>query len=93
MKYLLDTNIISELISKQPNQKVLDFIMSLAEDNTYLSVATIGEIKSGIENVKSIDRKEKLSMWFKSGDICVLIYHRLNKSIWRTPEVKQMLAI
>lgn len=65
MKYLLDTNIISELISKQPNQKVLEFISSLREDDTYLSVITIGEIKSGIENVKSIERKEKLSLWFE----------------------------
>lgn len=65
MKYLLDTNIISELISKQPNQKVLEFISSLSEDDSYLSVITIGEIKSGIENVKSIERKEKLSLWFE----------------------------
>jgi len=65
LKYLLDTNIISELISKQPNQKVLEFILSLNKDDTYLSVVTIGEIKSGIENVKSIERKEKLTIWFE----------------------------
>ena len=65
MKYLLDTNIISELISKRPNQKVLDFISSIAEEDTYLSVITIGEIKSGIENIKSIERKENLTVWFE----------------------------
>jgi len=65
LKYLLDTNIISELISKQPNQKVLEFISSLDENDIYLSVITIGEIKSGIENVKNNKRKEKLTVWFE----------------------------
>ena len=63
MKYLLDTNIISELISKQPNQLVIDFLSSINENDIYLSVITIGEIKSGIENVKSLDKKEKLAKW------------------------------
>ncbi len=66
MKYLLDTNIISEFISKQPNQKVLDFIKSLDEEDIYLSVITIGEIKFGIEKVKSETKKETLSNWLNS---------------------------
>ena len=65
MKYLLDTNIISELISNQPNQSVLDFLSLINENDIYLSVITIGEIKSGIENVKSLDKKEKLSKWLE----------------------------
>ena len=65
MKYLLDTNIISELISKQPNQQVVDFLSSINENDTYLSVITIGEIKSGIENVKTIEKKEKLTKWLE----------------------------
>ena len=63
MKYLLDTNIISELISIKPNQSVIDFLSSIDENDTYLSVITIGEIKAGIENVKSLDKKEKLAKW------------------------------
>jgi len=38
LKYLLDTNIISEFVSKKPNQKVLDYINSLDENDIYLSV-------------------------------------------------------
>lgn len=63
MKYLLDTNIISEFISKKPNQKVLEFITSLDENHVFLSVITIGEIKFGIEKVKSEKKKETLSHW------------------------------
>ncbi|CAA6806163.1 MAG: Unknown protein [uncultured Sulfurovum sp.] len=63
MKYLLDTNIISEFISKKPNQKVLEFITSLDESHVFLSVITIGEIKFGIEKVKSEKKKETLLHW------------------------------
>lgn len=63
MNYLLDTNIISELTSKNPNSAVLDFINSLDEKNVFLSVITIGEIKAGIEKVKDVEKKEKLSSW------------------------------
>ena len=50
MRYLLDTNVISELVSKQPNQSVLDWVKDTDENLLYLSVITIGEIKKGIEN-------------------------------------------
>jgi len=51
LKYLLDTNIISEFILKKPNQKVLEFITSLDENHVLLYVITIGEIKWGKVNI------------------------------------------
>jgi len=66
LKYLLDTNIISEFISKKPNQKVLDFIESLDEDDIFLSVITIGEIKFGVEKVDSKKKKEDLLYWLEN---------------------------
>ena len=67
MNYLLDTNIISELISKKPQQNVLDFIKNLDEDSIYLSVITIGEIRFGIDRLdKNSKRKKELDIWFDS---------------------------
>jgi len=67
LNYLLDTNIISELISKNPQQNVIDFIRSLNEKNIYLSVITIGEIKFGIDRLdKNSKRKKELNLWFHS---------------------------
>lgn len=63
MRYLLDTNIISELISKTPNSKVLEFVNSLNQNDVYLSVITIGEIQAGIQNVQNEARKELLQKW------------------------------
>jgi len=62
LKYLLDTNIISEFVSKKPNQKVLDYVSSLDEDNIYLSVITIGEIRFGIEKLNREHQSKKIEM-------------------------------
>ena len=69
MKYLLDTNIISEFVSKKPNQKVLDYVSSLDENDVYLSVITIGEIRFGIEKLDKEKQKKKiksLSDWLNN---------------------------
>lgn len=63
MKYILDTNIISELISKKPNKKVIIFLQNISDDDLYLSVVTIGEIKFGIDNLQDSEKKKKLLNW------------------------------
>ncbi|GER79288.1 MAG: type II toxin-antitoxin system VapC family toxin [Anaerolineales bacterium] len=63
MKYLLDTCVISEMVSKQPNPKVLEFVDSLDPDAVYLSVITIGEIAKGIEKLPKSKRKQELHAW------------------------------
>jgi len=62
LKYLLDTNIISEFISKKPNQKVLNYVSSLDENDIYLSVITIGEIRFGIEKLDQEYQSKKIEM-------------------------------
>ena len=62
MKYLLDTNIVSEFISKKPNQKVLDYVNSLDENDIYLSVITIGEIRFGIEKLDKEHQSKKIKI-------------------------------
>lgn len=65
MKYLLDTNVISEFISKNPNQKVVKYILTLDETDLYLSAITIGEIKAGIEKLDNSRKKETLLRWLE----------------------------
>ena len=65
MNYLLDTNIISELVSTKPNSKVLNWINLIPAQALFLSVLTIGEIRKGIENVKEDKRKKKLLIWLE----------------------------
>lgn len=65
MKYLLDTCVISELVSKQPNAKVIEFVDSLDQEDIYLSVITVGEIAKGIEKLPGSKRKEELLNWLQ----------------------------
>ncbi|MBV8938620.1 MAG: PIN domain-containing protein [Alphaproteobacteria bacterium] len=49
MKYLLDTNIISELYKPRPHGSVVRWIERQDASTLYLSAITIGEIRRGIE--------------------------------------------
>jgi tRNA(fMet)-specific endonuclease VapC len=63
MKYLLDTNVISELVAKRPDPRVVQWVDSLDPDSIYLSVITIGELRRGIEKLLDSKRKETLRDW------------------------------
>jgi len=66
MKYLIDTNVISELIARQPNPKVVGWIDQLDPEMVYLSVITIGEIRKGIEKLPAAKRKDAIKQWLES---------------------------
>jgi len=63
MKYLLDTCVISELVTKNPNPHVVAFIDALDPEDVFLSVITIGEIVKGIEKLTASKRKQNLHTW------------------------------
>lgn len=66
MKYLLDTCVISELVAKQPNPGVLEWIDTIDEDGIYLSVITVGEIIKGIEKLPNSKRRQELKDWLEN---------------------------
>lgn len=56
MSYLLDTNVISELRKgDRSDANVRAWFSELDDEEIYLSVLTIGEIRRGIENVRRRD--------------------------------------
>jgi toxin FitB len=63
MKYLLDTNVILELVSKNADPKVLNWIDSIEPENIFLSSLTIGELCSGIEKLPESKKKAALIQW------------------------------
>ena len=63
MKYLLDTCVISELIKKKPEKKVVSWISEIREKHLFLSVFTIGEIYKGICKLPEGKKKIKLLNW------------------------------
>lgn len=47
MKYLIDTNVISELYRKKANDSVINWFNNIDTDNLYISCITIAELRSG----------------------------------------------
>ena len=63
MNYLLDTNVVSELVKPRPNERVVRWIAEVDEDRTFLSVMTFTEIRQGIEQLGLGPRREGLRKW------------------------------
>ena len=61
--FLLDTNVISELIKAGPDDGVIRWIEETDESILYLSVLTLGEIRRGIERLPLGRRRGRLQSW------------------------------
>ena len=61
--FLLDTNVVSELVSPKPNDKVLRWIEQADESILFLSVLTLGEIRNGVERLRPGRRRGRLESW------------------------------
>lgn len=70
MRYLLDTNVVSELIAREPDPRVVRWVDDLDPHGVYLSVVTVGELQKGIEKLPDSRRKTDLRGWLE-GDLLV----------------------
>jgi predicted nucleic acid-binding protein len=61
--FLLDTNVISELVKVKPEPKVTRWIENTDETLLYLSVLTLGEIRKGISFLPQSRRRVVLEAW------------------------------
>ena len=61
--FLLDTNVISELVKAKPEPKVTAWIENIDESLLYLSVLTLGEIRKGITFLRDGARRVSLEVW------------------------------
>jgi predicted nucleic acid-binding protein len=59
----LDTCVISELIKKEKNNKVVKWIKKRKESSLFISVLTVGEIQKGISKLPDSYKKEYLKTW------------------------------
>jgi len=57
--YLLDTNVISEIMTSEPNQRVIDFLAHLKE--SYLSVITLHELQYGLQLLPEGQRRNTIA--------------------------------
>jgi len=65
MSYLLDTNVISELVRPKPAKAVLAWFENIPSEALHISVLTLGEIRKGVEQMPDSARREKLRLWLE----------------------------
>ena len=63
MAFLLDTNVLSEVVRKTPEQRIVSWLESLDPVDAFISVLTLGEISKGVALMAPGERKERLTDW------------------------------
>ena len=64
MKFLLDTNVVSELINNNPEEAVIQWLSDVPRNHLYISSITLGEINMGIGKLPDGKKKSNLIIWF-----------------------------
>lgn len=63
LSYLLDTNILSELVKPQPNSGVVQWVLEHPEPLCFISVVTLSELQFGIERMPVSTRQVQIKSW------------------------------
>jgi predicted nucleic acid-binding protein len=63
--YLLDTNVVSELVCPKPEPRVMEWVDTADEATLYLSVLTLGEIRKGVAPLPLGKRRARLEEWLE----------------------------
>ena len=64
MRYLLDTNIISNITKPSPSESLLAWMRERADEELYISSLTVAEILRGICENPAGKRRDELEAWF-----------------------------
>ena len=64
MRYLLDTNIISNIAKAKPSESLLAWLSEQNDDDLYISALTLAEIRRGVLEKAAGKRRVELEAWF-----------------------------
>lgn len=67
MKYLLDTNVLSEMARPQPNADVIAWLRQLPDEDAFMSAISIAEVRLGIALLPTGRRRIDLTAWLDDG--------------------------
>ncbi len=65
MKFLLDTNVVSEWVKPRPDDGVVAWMNEVDEDRVFLSVISLAELRHGVERMPTGARRRRLDEWLK----------------------------
>lgn len=76
MSFLLDTNVVSEWIRPQPDAGLIGWLDDADEDDLFLSVVTLAELRRGAERLSAGRRRNAIEEWI-ARDILLRFERRL----------------
>ena len=64
-RYLLDTNIVSELRKPKPHLGVVSWLSQLQVEQMFVSAVTVGELQVGVERARHYDpaKAQEIEVW------------------------------
>lgn len=64
-RYLLDTNVVSELRKPKPHGAVVAWLRDLPQEQIFISAFTLGELQAGIEITRSehLEKAREIEAW------------------------------
>ena len=65
MKFLLDTNVVSEWVKPRPDAGVIRWLTEADEDRVFLSVVSLAELRFGVERMPAGIRRLRLEEWLR----------------------------
>lgn len=65
MKYLLDTNIVSQYTKAQPDPRVEHWLERVDDSDLHISIVTIAELWYGISLLPAGRKRSKLELWME----------------------------
>jgi predicted nucleic acid-binding protein len=65
LSFLLDTNVVSEWVKPRPHPGVVSWLGRTDEDEIFLSVITLMELRYGVDCMSSGARQGRLNRWLR----------------------------
>ncbi len=65
MRFLLDTNAVSEWAKPAPDPELIAWLADVDEDRVFLSVVTLAELRHGVARLPAGRRRSRLDHWLR----------------------------
>lgn len=64
MRYLLDTNILSDFTKPTPSKSLLEWMADQSDDDLFIASLTLAELRRGVLEMPDGKRRAQLDAWF-----------------------------
>ncbi len=64
MRFLLDTNIISNVAKPTPSESLIAWMLEQSDDDLFIASLTVAEIRRGVLEKPAGKRRDQLEAWF-----------------------------